>query len=354
VLVHASYFSESDHGYNNINAKVLGALVDRSLIRAPGQSLTVNGITYPFPAGYNGGNYATGLLLPYTTALRDNVADVGGADIGLPIPGPYGSLYDYPAHQRLRSQNYSGTISYDLTNWLRVRSITGYTDFSTVNVGDGDGGPVPISFYYNLTLAKTFTQEIQFQSRGHDSPFQYTIGGYYLNDRDDDGGGTAYLRTYTTAGAVAQGLPVLYAGGSTCGFTYLPNTKSCAFGNSNSLNAADSPNPGPEHATPKSYAGYGQLSYTLDQKLTITGGIRYTSDQKTFQGIAQTNNFVGTYVAAQNAAATKAGLPPPYPNAAELGGTGYHADFRSRATAPLSKTEPALARPVVRSPLRAA
>ena len=325
VLVHASYFSETDHGYNNINAKVLGALVDRSLIRKPGQSLTLNGYTYPFPAGYNGGNYATGTFVPYTTALRDNVPDVDGADIGLPLSGPYGSVYDYPARQRLRSQNYSGTISYQLTDWLRVRSITGYTDFSTVNVGDGDGGPVPISYYYNLTKAKTFTQEIQFQSVNHDSPFQYTIGGYYLDDDDDDGGGTVYLRSYTTAGAAAQGLPTLYAGGSVCGFTYLPNTTSCAFGNSNSLNAADSP--GPEHATTKSYAGYGQLSYTFARKLTVTGGIRFTSDQKTFQGVAQTNDFVGTYVANQNAAAIKAGLPPPYPNAAGLGKTGYHAQF---------------------------
>ena len=320
LLLHGSYLRQGGHGYNNVNAKVLGALVDPSLIRAPGQSLTINGIIYPFPAGYNGGNYATGVLLPYTTALRDNIPDIDGADIGIPIPGKYKTAYDYPAFQHLRSQNYSGTISYEATDWLRVRSLTGYTGFSTVNVGDGDGGPIPLSYYYQVTKAKTFTQELQFQSNDRASPLQYTLGAFYLNDVNADASGLSYLHSYTTAGAAAAGLPVLYASGSACGFTYLPNTTSCAFGNSNSLNAPDAP--GPEYAKTQSYAVYGQASYTFDDKLTITGGIRYTIDKKIFKGIAQTSDYVGTYVAAQNAAAAASGLPLPYPDAA-----GYHAQF---------------------------
>ena len=325
VNLKGSYFTETDHGFNNSNAKVLGALVDPSLIRAPGQSLTVNGLTYPLPNGYNGGNYATGTLYPYTTALRDGIPDINGADIGLPIGGPYQTVYDFPASQRLRSQNYSATINFDLTDWLRLRSITGYTKFTTANVGDGDGGPVPISYFYTSTRAETFTQEFQLQSKDRSSPLQYTLGAFYLDDRDDDGSGSVYLHTYTTAGAAAQGLPALYAGGSSCGFTYLPNTTYCAFGAGNSLNAADSY--APEHATTKSYAGYGQASYTFADKLTFTGGVRYTVDDKTFAGIAQTSDFVGTYVANQNAAAIAAGRAAPYPNAAGLGGTGYHAEF---------------------------
>ena len=340
VLLHGSYLYQNDHGFNNANAKVIGALVDPSLIRAPGQTLTVNGVSYTFPNGYNGGNYATGVFYPITTALRDNVADVGGADIGLPLGGPYSSVYDYPASERLRSQNYSGTIKFDLSDTLRFRSITGYTKFSTVNVGDGDGGPVPISYFYGTTLARTFTQELQLQSTGK-GPFQYTVGAFYLNDVDDDGSGSVFLRSYTTAGAAARGLPTLYAGGSACGFTYLPNTASCAFGIGNSLNAADAPNP--EHATTKSYAGYGQASYTFADRLTFTGGVRYTVDDKTFAGIAQTSDFVGTYVNTQNNAylvanpgATQAQLPFSQQASRPTGapaafvfvpGNGYHAQF---------------------------
>jgi iron complex outermembrane recepter protein len=316
VLLHASYYHDGGHGYNNANAKVIGSLVDPSLITKPGGTLVVNGVSYPFPAGYNGGNYATGTLYPYTTALRDNIPDVNGADIGIPAGGPYQTNYDYPAWQNLKSQNYSGSISFQLSDKVRIKSITGYTNFSTVNVGDGDGGPVPISYYYTLTKAKTFTQELQLQSTDKSSRLQYTLGGFYLNDTDDDGSGLVNLHTYTTAGAAAAGQQTLYASGATCGYTYLPNTSSCAI---NNLNTADSA--GPEHAKTTSLAAYLQASYKVTDRLTFTGGVRYTVDRKFFEGLTQTTDYVSTYVAAQNAAAGAGTLPY------LLGSSGYHAEF---------------------------
>lgn len=348
VILRASYYREKDHGFNNINAKVIGALVDPSLIRQPGQSLTFNGVTYPFPNGYNGGNYATGVFFPFTTALRDNVPDVNGADIGIPVGGPYQSVYDFPAQQDTKSQNYTGTVSFDLTDWLRVRSITGYAKFSTNARGDGDGGPIPLAAFYNLTKAETFTQEVQIQSASRTSPLQYTLGGFYLNDTNYEAGATYYPnRSYTTATATAQGLPALYAVGNTCGFTYLPSLTGCALSN---LNSPDSP--GFTFAKTKSYAGYGQVSYTFDKKLTITGGLRYTVDEKDYRQPAQAGPiaFVGGFVNTQNQAfltanpnATQAQLPfsgdasaanlrrggtgAAFPLAGFVNGTGYHAVF---------------------------
>ena len=342
IILRASYYREQDHGYNTVNAKVIGALVDPTLIRQPGQSLTINGITYPFPNGYNGGNY-TGNFYPYTTALRDGIPDVGGADIGLPAGGPYQSIYDYPAHQDTKSQNYTGTINFDLSNDIRLRSITGYVKFRTAALGDGDGGPIPFSGYYTITEAETFTQELQIQSANRASPLQYTLGAFYMNDTNREGSATFYpSHNYTTATAAAQGLPALYAVGNTCGFTYLP-LASCALSN---VNSPDSP--GFAYAKTKSYAGYGQLSYTFDHKLTLTAGLRYTVDEKDYRSPAQSGAiaFVGGYVTAQNQAfltanptATQAQLPfagdasastlvrSPGVNAGFANGTGYHAVF---------------------------
>ena len=342
VVLRASYYREQDNGFNTVNGKVIGALVDPSLIRQPGQSLTVNGITYPLPNGYNGGNY-TGYFYPYTTALRDGIPDVGGADIGIPAGGPYQSVYDYPARQDTKSQNYTGTINFDLTNDIRLRSITGYVKFRTANQGDGDGGPIPFAGYYNITEAETFTQEFQIQSANRASPLQYTLGAFYMNDKNYEGSATFYPNhSYTTATAVAQGLPALYNVGNSCGFTYLP-TASCALSN---VNSPDSP--AFAYAKTKSYAGYGQLSYTFDQKLTLTAGIRYTVDEKDYRSPAQAGAiaFVGGYVTAQNQAfltanptATQAQLPfagdasaaslvrSPGVNAGFTNGTGYHAVF---------------------------
>ena len=341
VLVHASYQNTRDRGSGLLNGKNLGALVETSFIRQPGQSLNYNGVTYPFPLGYNGGNY-TGTLVPYITTARDGIPDINGADIGLPIPGKYKNTYNQASFERIQQQNYSGTVSYDVTPWLRLRSITGYTDFAATNFGDGDGSPAPISEYYIVTKAETFTQEFQAQSSNRQSPFQYTVGAFYMYDNVHDNGSTIYqTHNYNTSTALANGLPRVYASGNSCGFTLLPNTSSC---NINNLNSADGT--GPQKAFTLSWAGYAQGSYTFFDKLTFTGGIRYTVDHKNYKAAYQNSpftTFVGDYVVAQNNAflasnpnATQGQLP--FPNAASVAarrpdgtatgftaGTGYHA-----------------------------
>ena len=93
-------------------------------------------------------------------------------------------------------------------------------------------------------------------------------------------------RTYSTAFALANGLVPLYFGSN---FTTLPNGTIGAPG-------SDAYNP-LSYLETKSYAGYGQLSYTFAEKLTVTGGLRYTIDDKEFAS-ALGNRFAtaGTYL----------------------------------------------------------
>lgn len=315
VILRGSYFNEDDRGLSSFNAKNIGAIIDSSLIRAPGGSVTFNGATYPFPKGYNGGNYATGVLVPFTPVLRDGIADIGGADIGLPIPGEYGVLYDFQAQNRVKAKNASAVINFNLSDDIRLRSITGYSDFLTYNRSDGDGGPIPFSEFYFITKAVTFSQELQLQSANRASPLQYTIGAFYMLDKVNEAGATVVSGSnYTTLTAAANGQPVLYASGSNCGFVYSPLDApfSCNLDNTKSADGV-----APAAARTKSYAAYGQASYRLDEKLTLTAGIRYTVDEKGYKNTAQIGTtFVGGYVAAQNAAAVAAGQPIPFPAAA--------------------------------------
>jgi iron complex outermembrane recepter protein len=321
VIVRGSYYNQEDRGLSSFNARNLGAIVDASLIRQPGQSVTFGNATYPFPFGFNGGSYATGVLVPFSPVFRDGIADINGADIGIPTGGTYAVRFDFPAENRVRSKNLSATINFDLSDNIRLRSITGYADFFTSNRSDGDGGPIPFSEFYFITQAKTFSQELQLQSTDPASPFQYTVGAFYMLDKVAEGSGTVVSgANYTTLTAAANGLPVLYASGSGCGFTASPLNApfSC---NLNNTTAADGASPA--SARTKSYAGYAQASYKFDDRFTITLGGRYTVDEKSYKNIAQITpftQFVGTYVAAQNAAAVAAGQPIPFPNAA-----GYRA-----------------------------
>lgn len=326
VIVRGSYFDQDDRGLSSFNAKNLGALVDPSFIRQPGQSLTFNGVTYPFPFGFNGGSYATGQLVPFSPVFRDAIPDINGADIGIPIPGKYKVLNDFPAENRIKAKNLSAIINFDITDDVRLRSITGYTDFFFANRSDGDGGPIPFSEFYFITEAETFTQELQLQSADASSPLQYTLGGFYMDDKIGEAGATVFSQlSYSTLTAAANGLPVLYASGSGCGFTFSPLNApfSCNLSNLASADGAT-----PVKARTKSYAGYGQLSYTIDERLTLTAGARYTVDDKDYRQGAQEfsgtiTNFVSTFVNARNAAATAAGQPLPFP----AGGSGYRAVF---------------------------
>lgn len=321
IIVRGSYYNEDDHGLSSFNGKNLGAIIDTSLIRQPGQSVTFNNVTYPLPFGYNGGNYATGVLVPFSPVFRDGIPDIGGADIGIPIPGKYKILNNFPAENRIKGKNASAIINFDLTDDVRLRSITGYTDFFFSNRSDGDGSPIPFSEFYFITKAKTFTQEFQLQSANSASPLQYTLGAFYMDDKIGEGSGTVVSQNpYSTLTAAANGLPVLYANGGGCGYSYsaVANTRfSC-----NLSNLASSDGASPVKARTKSYAGYGQASYTIADKLTLTAGARYTVDDKDYRSVAQAGGafttFVGAFVAQQNAAAVTAGQPIPFPNA-----TGY-------------------------------
>jgi iron complex outermembrane receptor protein len=314
VLVRGSYFNQDDRGLGSFNAKNIGAIVDQSLIRQPGESITIGNATYPFPAGFNGGNYATGVLVPFSPVFRDGIPDIGGADIGIPIGDEYDVLFDFENPlNRVKAKNASAILNFDVTDDIRLRSLTGYTDFSYQNRADGDGGPIPIREFYFITTAKTLTQEFQIQSASP-SPLQYTLGVYYMDDKIGEGSGSVFsAENYATVTAAANGFPVLYADGGNCGYTLLPRVPNCNLNNGLSNDSAT-----PVRARTKSYAGYGQASYTLADRLTLTAGVRYTVDDKEYRQAAQAGGVfttsVANYVALQNAAAIAAGQPAPFPN----------------------------------------
>ena len=290
IILRGSYWHQDDAGGNTFNAKAIGQLVDPALVTPPGGTLNVGGATFTFPQGFNGRSF-TGQFVPFST-FRDGIPDINGADIGILIPGPYKALNDEPGFNRVNSTQLSATINLDLTDWLSFRSITGYVDFKAVRGGDNDGTAAPFGTGFFLTEDKAFSQEVQLLSNDSASPFQYTVGLYYLHDRVPDGFLGVRNRTYSTASALANGQVPLYFGSN---FTTLPSVP--PFSNALiTAPASDAFNP-LSYLETKSYAAYGQLSYTFAEKLTVTGGLRYTIDDKEFAS-ALGNRFApaGTFL----------------------------------------------------------
>jgi iron complex outermembrane receptor protein len=314
VLLAGSYFQRGGQGFNAVNGKVIGVAVDPSLIVAPGGSVDFNNETYTFfergsgAGGFNGLNIGTGTLFDFTNALRDGIPDVNGADVGIPIGGPYANVYDAEPFEDLEQQQFSAVINYDISDAVQLRSITSYTDFSTVAGGDGDGTPLPLQYFVAGTESEVFTQELQIQSTDVTSPFQYTVGAFYLNEKGRDGTSFYYLnRNYTTDTADELGLPRYFGagggiGGSAfeCQFSFT-TPDSCALnftqGNLFDFRTAN-------QAETDSYAIYAQGAYDLTEKLTLTLGGRYTIDDKSFKTILQSpangTLFAGQFAAQEN------------------------------------------------------
>jgi len=267
VLVRASYLDLGGSGLGGFGYKVLGSEVDASLATAPGGSITRNGVTYALPNGFNGSSF-TGTGTAFDTRFRDGIPDVNGADVGIPtIDDPYKVNYAGNVFRDGSQQQYSGVINFD-AGPVRLRSISSYTDFDLTRTG-GSLTPVLLNFSYAQTQARTFTQEVQILSNNPDSPLQYVIGGYFLDDRVREVSVTNQNRGYVTANAPAG--QQYY----TFGFTYLP----FASQGLNQTFAYDGFSAVQQRT--KSYAGYGQVSYTFFDKLTATAGVRYTEDKKT-------------------------------------------------------------------------
>ena len=297
VLLRGSYWNEDDNGNGAFNAKAIGQMIDPSLITAPGGTRVIGGATYNFFAGYNGRTFAGTVFYPYGT-FRDGIPDVNGADIGYPVAGPYNVFNNAPSSQRIKSTAFSGTINFDISDSVRLRSITGYTDFSALRSTDNDGTPAEYGIGYFITKNKSFSQEVQLQSIDKSSPFTWTIGGYYLNDTVPDAFLGVRGRSYSTVGALAGapgtgGYP-LYFGSN---FTYLP-TNNVNVTTAPGTSSANIPAPASDAYNPiswaktTSYAAYGQVSYTFAEKLTLTAGLRYTVETKDLRSAIQAGTTV--------------------------------------------------------------
>jgi iron complex outermembrane recepter protein len=266
VVLRASYLDLGGEGLGGFGYKILGTLVDPSLIRAPGASLTYNGVTYELPSGFNGNSW-TGTGRPIDTRFRDGIPDVGGADIGIPtIDDPYTVNYAGNIFRKGSQTQTGATISYDVGS-VRLRSITSYTDYELIRTG-GSLTPVLLNYSYAETTTRTFTQELQVLSSDEKpGPLEWIAGLYYFNDTARDRSVTNVNRGYVTATAPVgqQYYPF--------GFTYLPSGAGL-----NQTFAYDSFSANEQKT--RSIAAYGQLSYTLMDKLTLTAGLRRTKDEK--------------------------------------------------------------------------
>ncbi|WP_174279689.1 TonB-dependent receptor [Sphingomonas bacterium] len=139
-------------------------------------------------------------------------------------------------------KNALATIGWSVTPTLSIKSLTGWQQVDNRASNDLDSSPAPI-FQGGITRARTnaFSQELQLNgNKLLGDRLNFVAGGFYYNQRD-------------------PGL--------------LPEAPNFTLGNPSVST--------PSTRTVKSYAGFIDGSFKLLDKLTLLGGFRYSSDDKT-------------------------------------------------------------------------
>ncbi len=134
----------------------------------------------------------------------------------------------------------SGQVEYDLTDDMQLVSITAYREYETLFNNDDDFTPLAHSLGFGDLNFWSFSQELRLNGSLLDDTLEYTLGGFYMDQRS----------TYATTQFLR------YAG--------LP-----AFQGNDPVDA-------------DTKAVFAHLSYRPIDPLTLTAGIRYTDESKTY------------------------------------------------------------------------
>lgn len=211
---------------------------------APGSTLT--GVATPTAAAYllAGNVYGTATGSPYISyspygayaqdtfstspfTSYENYIDIAPRDGSAPWSAPLKSA--------LNTWGISGTLNVDLSDALKLTSITAYREFDG-NYSSGDGSPFTPTMQANRVYNHQFSQEVRLSAKLGDIA-NLTVGGFYFHKRSR----YAARITLTTLAFNEEDT--------------IPATNKAAFAN---------------------------LEVNPVQNFTILGGVRYTDQSKTF------------------------------------------------------------------------
>jgi iron complex outermembrane receptor protein len=180
--------------------------------------------------------------------------------------GPWQSLADYNPFHHAKSRYAINTSTYEISPQLTLKNIFGYNKADSDDGYDYDSSP--FQFFENqgnlnangkvdpainggagvhpgfLLHTRQISDEFQVQGKAIDNRLDYVVGVYYLNQRD----------------SVSSNLVSYSYGPPPAGISNFPFTYTAEW-------------------TDHSIAGFAQATYKVTDKLSLTGGFRYTHDK---------------------------------------------------------------------------
>lgn len=178
----------------------------------------------------------------YTDDSVTDIMDIRGGALEVADPYPLKERTigtDFDSHGKRESYGFSGQMNWKLDGF-DITSITSYRSHETDGLLDQDFSVVDISFTGREENQKQFSQELRLASDASQQ-FNYILGLYYFHQSED---------AITTANL---GSAVLGAGET-------------------AYTVAD--------VSDDAYAAFASFNYDISEKFTISGGLRYTYEDK--------------------------------------------------------------------------
>ena len=151
---------------------------------------------------------------------------------------PFTLAYDFPTHNNRDVDRTIAEINWDLSQGIRLRSLTSYQTFNVVFAQDLDATAVADRAQnYQIGPNRVITQELNLLSSG-EGPLEWAIGGFYAHQKTRS---TILTSFYSQGRATAVDSPGGY-------------TESLGF--------------------------FGQMTYAFSPKFNVTAGLRYNTDEQ--------------------------------------------------------------------------
>jgi iron complex outermembrane receptor protein len=160
---------------------------------------------------------------------------------------------NYPPENTLHEWSTSNVFTWEILPQLQLKSITAAQGWWGAFTDDQDNSPLGLAWVYNLLDHRQFTQEFQLTGTAFDGKLDWAAGGFYFKGYSLNRG---HVDLNFLAGFFPPGPP--FNGQALLGF------------NDND----------PANITDK--AGFAQATYKITDQLHVTGGARFTTEDKNY------------------------------------------------------------------------
>ena len=258
---------------------------------APLTLIDVAPVGVPFMNLYNG-LVAPGLGIAAPNGVSSVNASWRTADIDQTWAGG-------PSVNDLDARGASLTVDWDL-GAVAVKSITAYRELEALFARDGDNTPFTFRETINDDDQDQFSQELQLAGTSFDDRLTWLVGAYYFDESAQEEG-KANLALGTFAALEALTLP---PGTTWCGLPG-PNPRAIAACPPPPLRFGGAGNPNNigvdvgvdlfTRVANESFALFGQGTFDITDRLSVTAGLRWTKDDKEVQ-LVHLREASGRYV----------------------------------------------------------